>query len=105
MAGRKRFVAVGNKWVEVGQDFVQEPKNHDSVLWNDREYQDVGDPRFASRTQHREFMKANNLTTYDDFTETFKKEQARRDEFYARAPDPTRPQDIIRAINQLQRRK
>ena len=102
MAGRKRFIAVGNKWVEVGQDFVQDPKNHDSVLWNDREYQDVGDPRFASRTAHREYMKANNLTTYDDYKDTFKQAQKQRDDFYTRAPDPTRVQD---SINAIQRRK
>lgn len=50
----------------------------DGVLWNDRAYQDMGDPRFASRTEHREYMKANGLTTTDDFKDQWRKSEAAR---------------------------
>ena len=106
MSGRKRFIAVGNRWVEVSQDYVPDPQNHDAVLWNDRQYQDVGDPRFASRTAHREYMRQNGLCTYDDFTKTFQKNEQQRAEFRTTGRDPSRSEDVVKAFQQhTQRRK
>lgn len=100
MAGRKRYVAVGNKWVEVAQDYAQEPKNGDSYLWNDREYQDMNDPRFSSRTEHREYMAKNGLVTIDDFREEFKTREYQRMEA-KKCLDPNRKVQIARAIEKL----
>jgi hypothetical protein len=69
---RKRYVMMEGELVEVPHDYDNSRNpNTDAVLWNDRLYQDGNDPRFASRAQHREFMKQRGLTTIDDFQQTF----------------------------------
>jgi hypothetical protein len=73
------------------------------LLWNDRAYQDMGDKRFKSRSQHREYMKANNLTTVDDMHGDWKRaEKGRIDR--RQGIDPSRKHDIARAISQLNSR-
>ena len=59
---KRKFVQdpVTLELVEVSADFVPDPRNGEAVLWNDREYQDGNDPRFRSRSQHREFMAARD---------------------------------------------
>jgi len=98
MAGRKRFIAVGNKWVEVSDDYSPPPADHQNVLWNDRAYQDMNDPRFNSRSSHREFMRQNGLTTADDFKGTWDKAAQQREAWYKEGRDPTRREDVARAI-------
>jgi len=106
MSGRKRYIAVGNKWVEVSDDFVQPPVGADHILWNDRSYQDANDPRFSSRTQHKEFMKANNLTTIDDFSQHFQRAAKQRAEFFTTGgKDPSRVEAVKNAVAQHYRRK
>ena len=100
MAGRRRFVAVGNKWVEVDLDYVQPPSNYDAVLWNDRAYQDMNDPRFKSRTEHRAYMAQNGLTTFDDFRNEFRVKEQQRMEA-KKCIDPARKQQIAAAIEKL----
>jgi len=87
----------GLELIEVSLDYVPELPNTDSVLWNDRAYQDVSDPRFTSRTSHREYMKANNLTTVDDFKEQFRRAREARLRFY-RGEDASRKEDVARAL-------
>ena len=94
---RRRYIQLNGELVEVALDHAAPARNRDSVLWNDREYQDMGDPRFNSRKTHREFMKRNNLTTADDFKEAWSKaEGARRDIRVGR--DTMRRVDIDRAM-------
>ena len=103
---RQRWIYPGNGAdpIRVDEDYVPPPRNSDAVLWNDRAYQDLNDPRFTSRSQHREYMRANGLATADDFTETWRAaERARLDA--KRGVDPTRRADIARAIDQHNRRK
>ena len=83
--------------LEVDPNYVN-PGNTDYVLWNDRQYQDANDPRFASRTQHREYMRSRGLTTADDFKGTWSSAERQRAEFYARAPDRSRREDVARAV-------
>lgn len=54
----------------------------------------------SSRSKHREYMKRNNLTTIDDFTETWKRDARERADRIA-GVDPTRKQDIADAIEKL----
>ena len=77
---RRRFIQVGLELVEVSRDYVPTPRNADALLWNDRSYQDANDPRFSSRSEHRAYMKANGLTTIDDYKGHFAAERKRRDE-------------------------
>jgi len=95
---RRRFIQINGELVEVGPGFRAPVQNHDALLWNDRSYQDVGDSRFASRSQHREFMKRTGLTTIDDFKQQNQREAERRAAFYRGAPDETRRADVARAM-------
>jgi len=51
----------------------------------------------STRAKHRAYMREKNLTTLDDFTETLAR--AAKDRLENR--DPTRKEDIARAIHQL----
>lgn len=76
---RRRFIQQSNgDLVEVSLDYIPEPRNTDSVLWNDRAYQDMGDPRFKSRSEHREYMKTHDLTTVDDYRNQWREAEKRR---------------------------
>jgi len=97
---RRRFIQRGLELIEVSSDYVQEPKNSDAVLWNDRTYQDGGDARFSSRSEHRDYMKREGLTTIDDFRDQFKRDREKRLAFY-RGEDASRKSDISRAIEKL----
>lgn len=103
---RKRWIypANGDPCYVVGEDYVPlRGVNTDSVLWNDRVYQDAGDPRFASRSEHRRYMAQHGLTTVDDYGQAWKKSEKERAEFYARAPDRSRAEDIARAFDNPQK--
>lgn len=89
---RRRWVQVNGELIEVSPDTdvcVVDSAKQAGILWNDREYQDMGDPRFKSRSQHREYMRANGLTTVDDFKDTWRQAEKRRVESRA-GIDPTR---------------
>ena len=94
---RRRYIQRGLDLVEVPLNYVPEPVNSDAVLWNDRSYQDANDPRFSSRSTHREYMRANGLTTFDDFKDSFRQAREKRLAFY-RGEDASRKTDIARAV-------
>ena len=54
----------------------------------------------SSRSKHRAYMREKNLTTADDFTQTWAKAEAQRREIFA-GQDSTRGHDIARAIDKL----
>lgn len=95
---RRRYIQVDGELVEVSRDYAAPARNSDSVLWNDRSYQDANDPRFSSRSQHREYMKREGLTTVDDFRSHFANARVSRERFY-RGEDSTRRADIARALD------
>jgi hypothetical protein len=102
---KRRFIQqLDGTLVEVSPDFVAEPQNHDGVLWNDRAYQDAGDSRFSSRSQHREFMRARGLTTTDDFKNQWRTDEKNRIEA-RKGVDPSRKADIARAIEVVNSRR
>lgn len=89
---RRSWVQIGGELIEVtpGMEIPQrDSAKHNGLLWNDREYQDMGDPRFNSRSSHREYMRAHGLTTTDDFKETWRTAEKRRVES-RQGVDPTR---------------
>lgn len=80
--------------------------NADSTLWNDRSYQDANDPRFASRTAHREYMRRNDLTTMDDFKGTWDRAAKERADFFTTGGDHrARREDVERTIYNLENAK
>jgi hypothetical protein len=94
---RRRYIQRDGVLIEVPLNYAPPPPNTDSVLWNDRPYQDMNDPRFSSRSQHREFMKREGLTTVDDFKDNFKQAREKRLAFY-RGEDASRKEDVARAL-------
>lgn len=104
---RRKFVMRNGELVEVDPStYVPVTRNHDAVLWNDRAYQDAGDPRFSSRKAHREYMKANNLTTMDDFKQSWDQAKKQREEYFTSGKHGAiRREDIARAIHHLTRNR
>ena len=104
---RRRYVQVNGELIEVSPDAEITPRadaNAHGVLWNDRSYQDAGDQRFRSRSQHREYMKRYGLATVDDFQGEWRKKEAERIKVL-QGYDPTRKEDLNRVISQLNSRR
>jgi hypothetical protein len=109
---RRRYIAVGNKWVEVTSDYVQPASKQDHVLWNpDRGYENLKSPidgaDISSRSKHREYMKANGLCTIDDMKGVNSRNQAVK-EAYRQGHSGTgavQKEHIARAIAELERKR
>jgi len=99
---RRRYIQRGLELIEVTGEDRDRARRADHILWNDRAYQDANDPRFTSRSTHREYMKREGLTTVDDFKQSFKDAREKRLAFY-RGEDASRKVDIERAIEQVKR--
>jgi hypothetical protein len=54
----------------------------------------------SSRSKHREYMRANNLTTADDFTQTWKDAAKERERVYA-GDDKSRAHDVRAALEKF----
>jgi|SRR5215470_6765850 len=99
---RRRFIQCGLELVEVPIGAAPPSMRADSgILWGDRHYANLratdGTP-IDSRTRHREFMRSRGLTTADDFSGHWNEARQQRDAFYTNAPDPTRREDVARAV-------
>ena len=103
---KRRFIQdpVSLELIEVSEDYCPLPPNGDSVLWNDRTYQDMNDPRFTSRSQHREYMARNGLTTTDDFLGGEWRSREAQRIAAKQGVDPSRKQDIADALHRLRSR-
>lgn len=89
--------------IEVTKDYEAPLRNDSGALWGDRHYDGVratDGTDISSRKKHREYMKANNLTTVDDFKETWAKAQQERESFHTQGGSIKR-QDIERAMYQV----
>jgi hypothetical protein len=51
-----------------------------------------------SKKKHQAYMKRTGLTTADDYAGEWRRKAEKRAEFYRRAPDPTRKEDVERAF-------
>jgi hypothetical protein len=75
----------------------------DNALASERHYEGLratdGTP-IDTRAKHRAYMKAHNLTTIDDFQQTWKREADARAARLA-GDDPMRARDIVEAIQKL----
>lgn len=103
---RRRYVQINGELVEVTPDY-EAPRREvstDAILWNDRSYQDMGDSRFRSRSQHREYMKAKGVTVASDFNNQWRTDEANRIKV-RQGYDPSRKEDIARAITQVNSRR
>jgi len=109
--GKRRFIQSREApydFIEVTSEYTPEPRNSDATLWNDRSYDGLratDGTDISSRTKHREYMKANGLTTVDDFKKTWDKSAQQRAEYYTEGPRQEVRQDMLRTIEQLQSRR
>lgn len=101
---RRRYVERNGEWVEVPLDYTQDAPKADALLWNDRLYQDDGDKRYTSRKTHREYMKQNDLSTADDWTDTWAKAAKEREDI-RKGVDPQRREAVLRALYAEQKRR
>lgn len=92
--------------IEVTQDHREPMRNDAGALWGDRHYDGVratDGTDISTRTKHRAYMAANNLTTVDDFQGTWANARQQRDRLYTQGGTFTQS-DIERAIHNLQSR-
>jgi hypothetical protein len=102
---RRRFIQQRDgELVEVTTDHEAEPRRHDGLLYNDRLFQDDGDPRYTSRKTHAEYMKRNNLSLHSDYTETWAKAAKERENIRS-GHDTTRREQVARAMHEINNRR
>ena len=92
--------------IEVTSDYQAPLRNDAGALWGDRHYDgarasDGSD--ISTRSKHREYMRLNNVTTVDDFKDTWAKAREQRERLYTQGGTFSR-RDVERAIHQLQNR-
>lgn len=91
--------------IEVTADWSDAPQVHAPVtdLYMDGARATDGTD-IGSRAKRRAYMKANNLADSDDFKEAWAKAAKEREEAFREGPkDPTRREDVARAIAQVRR--
>jgi hypothetical protein len=103
---RRRYIQdrTTGELIEVTADHREPMRNDAGILWGDRHYdglQATDGSDISTRSKHRDYMKRNNLTTVDDFKDTWAKAQKERESFYTRGGSFKRA-DIERAIYQTQ---
>jgi hypothetical protein len=93
--------------IEVTEGYEPDRRVGDSALWGDRHYDGLratDGTDISSRSKQREYMRLNNLTTADDFKETWAKAKEARERYHTQGGSFNR-RDIERAIHQLQNRR
>lgn len=109
---RRRFIQdpVTFELIEVTADYVapaRESAKNNGALWNDRHYDGVkatDGTDISTRAKHRDYMKRNNLTTVDDFKDTWATAQKQRESYITQGGSFKR-QDIERAMYQITNRR
>lgn len=104
---RRRWIQINGELVEVTKDYQPDLRTDSGALWGDRSYDGLratDGTDISSRSKHREYMKANNLTTADDFQSSWAKAQEQRAKYVQQGGTFSR-RDVERAIHQLQNRR
>jgi hypothetical protein len=112
MAGRSRYIQIpGKGLVQVDLDYKDPGRsvNTDGILYNDRGYDGLVAPDgtdISSRSKHQAYMKANNLTTIDDFKDTWAKAEKARDAYRLHGiGGAVTKDDVGRAMYELEKRR
>lgn len=105
---RRKWIQINGDLVEVDPYTYQPPNrmNTDSALYGDRHYDGMratDGTDISTRSKHREYMKLNNVTTVDDFKDTWARAREQRERLYTQGGTFSR-RDVERAISQLQNR-
>jgi hypothetical protein len=105
---RRRYIQdrTTGELIEVTADHREPMRNDAGALWGDRHYDGLkatDGTDISTRSKHRDYMRANNVTMADDFKDTWAKAQAQRDAYHQQGGTFSR-RDVERAIHQLQNR-
>jgi len=105
---RRRYIQdrTTGKLIEVTAEHREPMRNDAGILWGDRHYdglQATDGSDISTRSKHRDYMRANNVTMADDFKNTWAQAQAQRERLYTQGGTFSR-RDVERAISQLQNR-
>jgi len=101
---RYKYDEKAKKLVETSKERKADRTKGDRSLWNDTHYdgaKTTGGQDIGSRKKHRQYMKDNNLTTSDDYTNEWKAAAKERERYKANGGTITKD-DIRRAIHQLE---
>jgi hypothetical protein len=100
---RRRFVQIEGELVEVTADYVPSMPVDSGALWGDREYAGMRSPLdgadISTRTKHREYMKAKDITTMDDFKGEWAKAAKAREAIRSGQDTDGRKADLLRAFH------
>ena len=102
---RRRYVQIKGELIEITDDHTPSLRTDSGALWGDRSYDGMratDGTDISTRTKHREYMRANGLTTMDDFNNSWSKAREQRDRLFTQG-GTFRRSDIERAIAKLQR--
>lgn len=92
---------------EVPLHYVAPQRDYQSLLWNDRHYDNTratDGTDISTRKKHAAYMKANGLAMTSDFKQAWKDSQQRQRDYLA-GKDPSRREDIARAMHKLETRR
>jgi hypothetical protein len=101
---RYRYDAKTQELIETNVERKANRIKGDRSLWNDTHYEGAkttGGHDIGSRKKHRQYMKDNNLTTSDDYTNEWKAAAKEREHYKANGGTITKD-DIRKAIHQLE---
>tara|TARA_R110000868_G_scaffold377153_1_gene642432 strand:- start:21 stop:347 length:327 start_codon:yes stop_codon:yes gene_type:complete len=93
--------------IEVTTDYASKLTADAGALWGDRSYDGMratDGTDIGSRSKQREYMRANNLTTADDFKDTWAQAREKR-ERYATGGGSFSRADVERAIHEVTNRR
>ena len=93
--------------IEVTADYLPEMQADAGALWGDRHYdglQASDGTDISSRSKQRDYMRNNNLTTADDYKDSWVQSRKKRDRMFTEGGTFSK-RDIERAISQLQDRQ
>jgi hypothetical protein len=103
MRRRFRYDEKAGKLVEITSE--DNPVRRDDLLYHDRGYEGMrasDGTDISSRTKHRAYMKANGLTTMDDFKDIWAKSAEKRADYYMGRTGAITREDIGRVIHELE---
>lgn len=93
--------------IEVTADYLPKMQADAGALWGDRHYdglQASDGTDISSRSKQRDYMRNNNLTTADDYKDSWVQSRKKRDRLFTEGGTFSK-RDIERAISQLQDRQ
>lgn len=104
---RKSYIQIDGKLIDKDEYYAGRIDSRGIQIMGDQHYDGLcatDGTDISTRAKHREYMKRTGLVTFDDYKETFAKQQEARDAYRSGQRGTITGHDIHRAIEQLTRR-